>query len=575
MKKRPNNIIGFFIFIISFFWFRLCNAHLITFRFDHEPVLLYTKEYLLEHVASYGGSAELFAQFVSQFFIDPWLGSLALALVIMTLVYRSFSLSGKNAGLGILLWILSLAFFSLTKGALVHIVALNMILSAIDDQEVLKKNSKGLWWDRFVSLPILILLAGSWAWLYVVMIVFRDAFGIRKFSGILHVFIGYAAVLGLIAQRLIWPMTINDMLFGTLPFDSIWGIAFFILTIGVFLFDRLPKKDHIGLETFTAFAALILFVAVTVMNLNDNERISERWRVYIKKGNYGKIIKEAERKDPADRIQTLYLNYALANENRLLDDMFAFPQNYGPDGLLPNPHRGKTTRNINEFWFIGQFYYNIGYIDKAHRIAVDELVFSGVTPEYTKLMVRCLLADGHTQAAKKYLILLKHTLFHRKWAKHYLAMIDSPDELKKEFAAVKKLEPQQTKIISYSPADNLLSVLLQQPLNSLAFKYLCAYNLLEKQPGFLVDNVWVLSELGYKELPKHYQEALMIYQLEHPRETINLEGLKANQETVKAFYSFGTQFSNDKQPVLANYNKTYKDMYLLYWFFTDFSRGNE
>ncbi|MEA2077959.1 MAG: DUF6057 family protein, partial [Candidatus Marinimicrobia bacterium] len=226
----------------------------------------------------------------------------------------------------------------------------------------------------------------------------------------------------------------------------------------------------------------------------------------------------------------------------------------------------------NEFWFIGHYYYEIGYIDKAHRIAVDELVFNGVTPSYTKLMVNCLMADGHINAAEKYLNLLKKTLFHRKWAKRHIKMIDDPKALNSEFTDIKKLQPLQTKIISYDPSENLLSVLEQQVRNSLAFNYLCAYHLLDKQPAFLADNVLVLAELGYDQLPKHYQEALLIYQLGHPNEKIDLNGISSNQKTVMAFVDFGSQFSNDKKAVLANYEKKYKGMYLLYWFFTDFSR---
>jgi|GEM_PF-4161246 len=572
MKKQNGHVLGFFIFIISFFWIKFCTSYLISFKLDHEPVLLYTRDYLLDHFSSYGGVAELFAQFISQFYVNPWLGALALTLVFMAIVNRSFSLARKNPATGVLLWVLSLALFSFSKNGLVHVIALNMVLSAIDDQEIKKKNAKGLWFERFLTLPILILAAGSWAWIYVLMIVFRDAFGERKFSGTLHFFIGYAAILGLIAQRIIWPMTIKYMLFGTLPFDTIWGIAFLIMSVAALLVDRLPRKEYPSLTAFCAFATFTLLITITIMNINNTDRRDERWRNHIKNETFGKIIKEAERNDPETRIQSLYVNYALAKENRLLDDMFAFPQNFGPDGLLPNPHRGKTTRNINEFWFIGQFYYDIGYIDKAHRIAVDELVFSGVTPTYTKLMVKCLLADGHVNAATKYLNLLNKTLFHRKWAKRYLALIDDPGALNKEFSKIKKFKPEQTRIISYSPADNLLSVLQQQALNPLAFNYLCAYSLLEKQPAFLVDNVWVLAELGYKVIPKHYQEALMIYQLDHPNEEFDLEGLETDPQTTKAFLSFGSQISNDKQPVLSNY-KAYKNMYILYWFFTDFSRG--
>ena len=97
---------------------------------------------------------------------------------------------------------------------------------------------------------------------------------------------------------------------------------------------------------------------------------------------------------------------------------------------------------------------------------------------------------------------------------------------------------------------------------------MCAHELLNKDLGFLVDNVWVLSELGYHKLPKHYQEALMIYQLGHPEQKIDLENLKSDQAIVRKVIEFGQQFSVDPKPVLNNYLENYQGMYLLYWFFT-------
>jgi hypothetical protein len=303
--------------------------------------------------------------------------------------------------------------------------------------------------------------------------------------------------------------------------------------------------------------------------LKDPQERTERWRQYIKNEQFAKLIKTADQHVPQDRIQTLYLNYALAKKGLLLDKMFNFPQSYGTEGLLPNPHRGITTRNIDEFWFIGHFYYEIGYIDKAHRIACDELVFSGLTPGYTKLMIDCLLADGHTNAAEKYIYQLEHTLFYKKSARQYRDILKNTLKRETYFSKIKELEPLEIKIISYDPTENLLTTLERNVKNPLAFNYLCAYNLLNKTPGFLVDNIWVLKELGYDKLPSHYQEALLIYQLGHPKEHIDLEGLHSNQQTVYKFIEFGNQFSKDKQPVYANYKKQFSSMYVLYWFFTE------
>jgi Family of unknown function (DUF6057) len=571
LKKNSFTPIGLFAAIISFFWFRICAGHLITFQLDHEPVFLYTREYLLEHFLSFGGLSELFSRFLMQFYITPWLGAAALTLLIVSLLHRAYALSEGKTAITLLLGVLALAFITIVEGSLVVIVVLSLILKIINDQEKLAQSNKALWWYRMLALPLLIWIAGSWAWLYLIVVLLRDTIGNKKFSFFSIVFILYAGILAFIAYRFIWAMPLKTLLLGMFPFDSIIGVLLFSWAALVLLSSLMPRSENHKLSYPAYTVVLILFILITVLNLTNPMRVTERWRGYIKDGSYQQVIKEAERKAPKDRIQTLYLNFALAKERRLLDDMFSFPQSYGPEGLLPNPHRGVTTRNINEFWFIGHFYYETGYIDKAHRIAVDELVFNGVTPSYTKLMVKCLMAGGHPQAAKKYLTLLDHTLFHRKWAKRYQHMISDTKAYNKEFASVEHFLPRQKKVISYDPSRNLLSLLEQEVANPLAFNYLCAYNLLLKKPEFLVDNLWVLKELGYTKLPKHYQESLLIYQLGHPQENINLEGILKDQNTARKFIDFGAQFSKDKNPILANYSKQFKGMYVLYWFFTKFS----
>ncbi len=571
MKKNSFTPMGMIAAIVSFFWFRICAGHLISFQLDHEPALLYTREYLLEHFLSFGGLSELFSRFVMQFYITPWLGAAALTLLIVSLLYRAYTLSGGKTAITILLGVLALAYITLAEGSIVVIVALLIIFKIIGDQEKLARSNKALWWYRVIALPLLIWVAGSWGWLYLIVVLLRDTIGNRKFSLFSIVFILYAVILAFIAYRFIWAIPLKTLVFGMFPFDSLIGIVLFNWAALGLLLSLMPGSENNKLCYPVYTIAMILFILITILNLTNPQRVTERWRGYIKNESYKQVIKEAERKAPKDRIQSLYLNFALAKERRLLDDMFSFPQSYGPEGLLPNPHRGISTRNINEFWFIGHFYYEAGYIDKAHRIAVDELVFNGVTPSYTKLMVKCLMADGHPQSAKKYLYLLDHTLFHRKWAKRYQDMISDTKAYNIEFSSVKQFLPHQKKVISYEPARNLLSLLEQEVANPLAFNYLCAYNLLLKKPGFLVDNLWVLKELGYTTLPKHYQESLLIYQLGHPQEKIDLQGISKDQNTVRDFIDFGVQFSKDKNPVLANYIEQFKGMYVLYWFFTKFS----
>ncbi len=572
MKKESFAPIGIIATLVSFFWFRIFAAHLISFQLDHEPVLLYTREYLLDHFLSFGGISDLFSRFLMQFYISPWLGAGALTIMTISLLYRAYKISNGKGELILLLWMISLAFITIVEGSIVIIVALTIVLRTIDDQEK-TTNPKLLWLFRFIALPLLIWVTGSWAWLYLITVILRDNTSNRKSSLLTILYVIYAAILAFIAYRFIWTISVEKLFIGMFPFDTLIGIVLFVLSVVTLLSSFFSEPKHKSFRYSIYAIALTIFILTTIFNISNPQRVAERWRNYIKNGVYEKVIRNAKKNAPEDRIQTLYLNYALAKEDRLLDEMFTFPQVYGPKGLLPNPNRGFTTRNINEFWFIGHFYYEIGYIDKAHRIACDELIFNGVTPSYIKLMIKCLLADGHAQAASKYVYQLEHTLFFRKWAKEYRDMINKPASINKEFFTVKQLEPKKIEIISYDPAANLLTVLEQQPTNSLAFNYLCAYNLLRKQPAFLVDNVWVLYDLGYSTLPKYYQEAMLIYQLGHPNEKVALEGLRTDQKTVNAFIRFGAQFSKDKTPVLTNYIKPFKGMYVLYWFFTKKTQG--
>ena len=408
MKKHLSYFLMPIGLIVSFIWYRIFAAQLMSFHIDHEPILLYTKEYLLDHFLAFGGVSELFARFIMQFYIHPWLGAITLALVTVFLVHTAYKVSA-SLPVSLLLGVAAMAYITLSHGPLFLIIGAIIVLRSLKEQENTKKPTLQ-WLLRFIAFPVLLWLTGSWAWLYLLAVILRESVSKNKSYHLTLYLIAFSVATALIAYRFIWTLSFDKLVwgsFGTSPIE----IVFLILTLITLLYSKFIKNEHKIASYFLYASSFLLLLYCSLTILNDPQQRTERWRQYIKTEQYAKLIIDADQHSPQDRIQTLYLNYALAQKGLLLDKMFSFPQSYGTEGLLPNPHRGITTRNIDEFWFIGHFYYKIGYIDKAHRIACDELVFSGLTPDYTKLMIDCLLANGHTNAAEKYMYQLEHTLF--------------------------------------------------------------------------------------------------------------------------------------------------------------------
>ena len=567
MKYKHTAFYSIIIYLVSVLWLRFFAGYIFTFQHDHEPVFLFTREYILTQLTLPGGLSELMARFIMQFYVNPWLGAGVLSLMVMLLLLFAWQLTKHHIGITLLFWVVVLAFITIPTGNIAILVALYVVIKTLAGEQKFQSPA-GIWLFRFIAVPLLLWIAGSWVWFYVICVSLRHILQTRKMSGVVAGFLGASLLFALLSYRFLWVISPHVFFLGLFPFDSLIGIILILTVLLIIFYSTLPKFSHKNVTIiFSAIAGIVLIV-ITVINLTNPQRTTERWREYLKTEHYSDVIAEAKKTRDLNRIQTLYVNYALAKDDQLFDTMFSFPQMYGTNGLLPNPHRGITTRNIDEFWFIGEFYYEIGYFDKAYRIACDQLVFHGVTPYYTKLMIKCLLAEGHINSANKYLYLMEHTLFHRKWAQRYRAITHDQNMYLKEFASVRQFRSTKKKIISYDPSTNLLTALEQQPVNPLAFSYLCAWNLLEKNPVFLVDNVWILRELGYSTLPKHYQEALLLYQISHPNETISLEGIKSNRDVVMKFIDFGNKFSQDKKPVYSIYKSMFDGSYLLYWFFT-------
>jgi hypothetical protein len=109
------------------------------------------------------------------------------------------------------------------------------------------------------------------------------------------------------------------------------------------------------------------------------------------------------------------------------------------------------------------------------------------------------------------------------------------------------------------PTDALLRhLLLSNPRNRMAFEYLMTHYLLNLQLDQIVQELWRLDLLGYAEIPRHYEEALLLYQKLHAGTPLDLKGRQIRPETVQRFQRLDSLMASNQgrtagiEPILAS-----------------------
>ena len=168
-------------------------------------------------------------------------------------------------------------------------------------------------------------------------------------------------------------------------------------------------------------------------------------------------------------------------------------------------------------WHIGEVYYRLGMIPEAEHCAFEALVSSPKEPNVQTLSRLALtnIVRRDSATAEKYISYFEQSLTYRKWARQQrsnlaLAMVDAAFHV----PGTPKPYHYRDFFITYQQPDySLLKLLESNPKHRIAFEYLMAYWMLQKD----VEQVkWCMDQFfenfDYPAIPTHYEEALIVYQ---------------------------------------------------------------
>lgn len=226
---------------------------------------------------------------------------------------------------------------------------------------------------------------------------------------------------------------------------------------------------------------------------------------------WNRIILTAKEETPQNPLAVTALNLALGMHGQLSEHMFEYRQN-GLSGLLPafvrEPISPLTT---------AEAYYQLGMINTAQRHVFEA---QEAIPSYQK-SARCYkrlaetnLIMGNYKVARKYLEVLRKTMFYRTWANETLALLGNEEAINRhpEYGRLRSYLVKEDFFFSEKEISQMLGQqLMANPQNRLAFEYLQASYLLTGNLENFIACLEFGPDLGYLTLPKHFQEACILW----------------------------------------------------------------
>ncbi len=493
---------------------------------EQYQLFLFTEDYFLQYASQPGGFSNYLGTFITQFFFYPLIGSFFIAVLLVLLqkivLWTSIRIGAKRS-LFIISYYPSLLYWGLlcdesylVSGLIaVLFIAFGMYLFTFFKSTI----SKFLF--ILLGIPFLFWISGGAIVFFFIFAVIHEisAKSLSGFKKLLFFSVGmtllvfspflvknnfgqYPLIQSFIAVNyyrypINFPLIVSIICLFLVftPFLLKWGSKRKFLVSG--------KSAFLQLFVFLLFSGWIMWKSVNF----GKEEIME-YDFYVRMRKWENIVKKAEKDYPTSPLSVTCLNLALAKQGQLGERMFEFFQN-GVDGLIPSFVKDYTIPMIS-----GEVYYHLGFVNTAQRYSFEAME---ALPDYQKSvrtikrLAETSLINGNFALSRKYLKILQKTLYYKKWAVYFEKAMESKKVIDQhpEYGVLRKYKLDEDFLFSEGEKDMMLGILFSKnDHNRMAFEYLMAYCLLEKDVQHFVQYFPMGQSLMYFSIPRHFQEAL-------------------------------------------------------------------
>ncbi|HDY87602.1 MAG TPA: hypothetical protein ENH82_05725 [bacterium] len=245
--------------------------------------------------------------------------------------------------------------------------------------------------------------------------------------------------------------------------------------------------------------------------------------------------------------------------------MFAYPQYFKTLFTADDPYNSNMV-----FISLTDFCIEIGLINDAEHFAHEVLEVYGENPVFLKQLAVINILKNKNEAAGVFLNKLSKDIIQGEWADDIL------NQLKTDTLMTRNIKIQYLRSVmidknsTYNPLNNIeetLKDLLENKHNVMAFEYLMAYYLLNRDLDKFAENIHRLNDFGYPGIPRHCEEAMLLYMV-NTKKKVYLPGRSINPSTQQRGRDFFTAMSNNQNnPRALNeiLTRDFKDTYFFYY----------
>jgi hypothetical protein len=211
---------------------------------------------------------------------------------------------------------------------------------------------------------------------------------------------------------------------------------------------------------------------------------------------------------------------------------------------------------------------DLGLVNEAEHWAYEAVEIKGYTARNLARLGEVHLLKGQTAIASKYLAMLRATPWHRRLADRYGRYLADANLVAEDpyLGQVLKAMPQEDFLVAPEYPEFCLLELVKDPNNTMAFEYYMAQCLLEGDLKGLVRYLPRLEQPKYTRIPRHLEEAIMIW-MQLPGAKLPLDARRISDQTIRRFNDF-TKVLMDlhgDRHAAARQLARYWDTYWFYW----------
>ncbi len=599
-KSNHNSLLAdalFFAFfcIYIFYWI---NPGIV--YFIQQPIFLVDKTFFIDHLKYPGGLVEYVSQFLSQFYYYPWLGALiitstAFFISMITNQWLKF-LGVKKANL-ILKLIPALILLSLYSNPHYLLTTSMMLLSSMLGIHFYLRNYSLTAHSKatilILSSAILFFLCGGISILFYILICFAfELFDKKnsKSSVILFLAIVISGSIPYLLTRFFFFMTYKKAYFHLFVTETYYKPAFFLFILYIFFplmlfcirlyFKAFPPKestsnpDHGSIQkkhsaklsfALQAFIVILFAFLLIKYSVDTEEQLVSKIKYLACQEKWEEVLKLAKEKPSDDRLINFHTNRALYHTGRLSYDLFDYPQNWGKQTLF----LGEIV-DPNVLMDNSDLYFDLGHISSAKHWAYEAQTIYENSPRILKQLALSNIILGNTDAANTVLGILEKSFLYKDWVSYYQNCLHDSLFLEKDSLIQEKRKMLPTTdfyMDRKNPDIDLLYILEDHNNNMMAFEYLMMYYLLSNKLIKFVDNLNYLKILNYQDIPKVYEEALIIYLTRKDVKKISLPGYNLSVNTLHGFEDYARiliRYNKNKELARSDLHKYYGNSY---WFY--------